>query len=101
MNVLLSSLYDRFSLGELKPTPITLQLADRSVKVPRRLIENVFVKVNKFYFSVDFIVLDVETTRTLIQILIVLGRPFLATVNACINCKIDTMDISFENKKVN
>jgi hypothetical protein len=47
-------------LGELKSTSITLQLADRSVKKPRGIIEDVLIKVDKFYYPVDFIVLDTE-----------------------------------------
>jgi len=100
MNVLPSSVYDRFSLEELKPTPITLQFVDRSVKVPRGLIEDVLVKVDEFYFPVNFIVLDIESTQNLTQIPIILGHPFLATANACINYRSGVMDISFENKKV-
>jgi len=63
VNILSSSVYDRFSLGELKPTSVTLQFADRSVKVPSGLIEDVLVKIDEFYFSVDFIVLDMELNR--------------------------------------
>ena len=68
VNVLLSSVYDRFSLGKLKPTSVTLQFVDRSTKVPRELIEDVLIKVDEFYFSVDFIVLDMESTRNLTQV---------------------------------
>ena len=60
VNLLPSSVYDRFPFVELKPTSVTLQFADRSVKVPRGLIEDVLVKMDKFDFSVDFIVLDME-----------------------------------------
>lgn len=60
VNLLPSSVYDSFSFGELKPSPITLQFADRSEKIPRELIEDVLVKVEEFYFPVDFIVLDME-----------------------------------------
>ena len=83
------------------PTPVTLQFANRSVKVPCGLIENVLVKMDYFYFSVDFIVLDMESTCNPTQISIILGRPFLATANACINYRTDAMDISFGNKKSN
>jgi len=100
VNLLPSSVYNRFSLRELKPTPVTLQLDDRSTKVPHGLTEDVFIKVDEFYFLVDFIVLDMESTNNLTRILIILGRPFLATINACINCKTSAMDISFGNKKV-
>jgi hypothetical protein len=54
------SVYIRLGLGELKSASITLQLADRSVKKPRGIIEDVLIKVDKFYYHVDFIILDTE-----------------------------------------
>ena len=62
MNFLLYSVYKQLGLGELKPTTITLSLADRSVKIPRRVIEDVLVQVDNFYYPVDFIVLDTDPT---------------------------------------
>ena len=47
-------------LGELEPTNITLQLADRSVKIPRGIVKDVLVQVEKFYFLFDFVVLDTQ-----------------------------------------
>ncbi|RVW13378.1 hypothetical protein CK203_095772 [Vitis vinifera] len=57
-----SSLFGVQAIGarELKPTSITLSLADRSIKIPRGMIEDVLVQVDKFYYPVDFIVLDTE-----------------------------------------
>jgi hypothetical protein len=55
----------QLGLGELKPTTMTLQLADRSVKVPRGIVEDVMIKVDKFYFPVDFIVLDTEPVQVI------------------------------------
>jgi hypothetical protein len=52
VNLLPYSVYVQLGLGELKPTSMTLQLADRSVKVPRGIVENVLIKVDKFYFPV-------------------------------------------------
>ena len=63
MNLLPYSVYKQLGLGELKPTSITLQLADRSVKIPRGIIEDVLIKVDKFYFPVDFIVLDTQSVE--------------------------------------
>ncbi|XP_059458376.1 uncharacterized protein LOC132187972 [Corylus avellana] len=60
VNLLPYSVYVQLGLGELRPTSMTLQLADRSVKVPRGIVEDVLIKVDKFYFPVDFIVLDTE-----------------------------------------
>jgi hypothetical protein len=60
VNLLPYSVYLQLGLGELKPTSMILQLADRSVKISRRIVEDVLIKVDKFYFPVDFIVLDTE-----------------------------------------
>ena len=61
VNLLSYSVYVELGLGELEPTNITLQLADRSVKIPRGIVKDVLVKVGKFYFPVDFVVLDTQT----------------------------------------
>ncbi|XP_076960283.1 uncharacterized protein LOC143636610 [Bidens hawaiensis] len=60
INLMTYSLYEKLELGELKPTRVSLSLADRSVKYPRGIIENLLVKVDKFVFPVDFVVLDME-----------------------------------------
>ena len=57
------SIFRKLELGEVKPTTVSLQLADRSIKHPRGIIEDVLVKVDKFIFPVDFIVLDMEEDR--------------------------------------
>ena len=56
VNLLPYSVYKQLGLGELKPTSITLSLVDRSVKIPRGMIEDVLVQVDKFYYLVDFVV---------------------------------------------
>ncbi|RVW72990.1 hypothetical protein CK203_057465 [Vitis vinifera] len=60
LNLLPYSVYKQLGLGELKPTSITLSLADRSAKIPRGMIEDVLVQVDKFYYLVDFVVLDTD-----------------------------------------
>ena len=60
VNLLPYSVYVELGLGELEPTNITLQLADRSVKTPRGIVKDVLVQVDKFYFPVDFVVLDTQ-----------------------------------------
>ena len=88
VNLLPYSIYMELGLGSLKATHVTLQLTDRSIKIPRGIIEDVLIKVDKFYFPVDFIVLDTQPVTNLRdQILIILGKPFLATANALINCR--------------
>ena len=60
VNLLPYFVYKQLGLGELKPTSITLSLADRSVKIPRGMIEDVWVQVDKFYYLVNFVVLDTD-----------------------------------------
>ncbi|RVW74873.1 Retrovirus-related Pol polyprotein from transposon 297 [Vitis vinifera] len=60
VNLLPYSVYKQLGLGKLKPTSITLSLADRSIKIPRGISEDIWVQVDKFYYLVDFIVLDTE-----------------------------------------
>ena len=61
VNLLPYSVYVDLRLEELEPTIITLQLADRSVKIPRGIVKEVLVQVDKFYFPVDFVVLDTQS----------------------------------------
>ncbi|KAL5573761.1 hypothetical protein UlMin_023358 [Ulmus minor] len=65
-----------FNFDKVKPTTVSLELANRSIKHPRGIIEDVLVKVDKFIFLADFIVLDMEEDR---EVPLILGRPFLAT----------------------
>jgi hypothetical protein len=74
VNLLPYSIYFQLGLGELKPTTMTLQLADKSVKIPWGIIEDVLIKVDKFYFPVDFIVLDIEPVQVVgSEIPVILG----------------------------
>src|SRR3954464_8386650 len=70
------SLFQKLEIGEVRPTTISLQLADRSIVYPRGIIEDVLMKVEHFIFPVDFVVLDMEEDR---GIPLILGRPFLRT----------------------
>ena len=98
VNLLPYSVYKQLGLGELKPTNITLSLADRSVKIPKGIVEDVLVKVDKFYYPVDFVVLDTEpVARGTNQVPIIIGRPFFATSNVIINCRNRVMQITFGN----
>ena len=98
VNLLPYSVYKQLGLGELKPTNITLSLANRSVKIPKGIVEHVLVKVDKFFYPVDFVLLDTEPIASgPNHVSIILGRPFLATVSAIINCKNGVMQLTFGN----
>ena len=58
VNLLPYSVYKQLGLGELKPTTITLSLANRSVKILKGTVEDVLIQVDKDYYPVDFVVLD-------------------------------------------
>ena len=98
VNLMTYSVYKQLGLGELKPTNIPLSLADRSVKIPKGIVEDVLVKIDKFYYPVDFVVLDTEPIASEPNhVPIILGRPFLATANAIINCRNGVMQLTFGN----
>ena len=96
VNLMPHSVYKQLGLGELKPTSITLSLADRSVKIPKGIVEDVLVKIDNFYYPVDFVVLDTApSSNESNHVPIILGRPFLATANAIINCQNGIMQLTF------
>nr|GEU87860.1 reverse transcriptase domain-containing protein [Tanacetum cinerariifolium] len=70
------------SLPKLTPTRMNLELADRSITLPKGVPEDVFVKVGKFYFPTDFVVVDFEADP---RVPLILGRSFLGTDRALIN----------------
>nr|GEW16763.1 reverse transcriptase domain-containing protein [Tanacetum cinerariifolium] len=78
----------KLSLPELTPTRMTLKLVNRLVAYPVGVAEDVFVKVEKFYFPVDFVVVDYDVDP---WVPLILGRPFLRTARALIDVyKIET-----------
>ena len=98
VNLLPYSMYKQLGLGKLKPTSITLSLADRFIKIPKGTVEDVLIQVDKFYYPVDFVVLDTELATTGANYVpIILGRPFFATSNAIINCQNGVMQLTFGN----
>ena len=102
VNLLPYSVYVELGLGELEPTNITLQLANRRVKIPRGIVKGVLVQVDKFYFPVDFVVLDTQpVVNQGTQFPVILGMPFLATANAIIHCREGLMTLSLGNMTVN
>ena len=76
------SICKKLQMGDLKPTTISLQLADRSVKYPMGILEDVPLQVDKCFIPCDFVVMEMEEDS---RIPIILGRPFLATAGAIID----------------
>ncbi|XP_071705211.1 uncharacterized protein [Rutidosis leptorrhynchoides] len=76
INLMPYSLYKRLGLGELTPTRMSICLADSSFNYPMGIAENIPVKIDKFTFPTEFVVLEMKEND---KIPIVLGRPFLRT----------------------
>nr|GEU66186.1 hypothetical protein [Tanacetum cinerariifolium] len=100
IHILPASLVDKYDLGTLRKTDTIISLADRSTKIPRGILEDVIVKVDDFYYPVDFFVMYTDSPYKDVQPNIILGRPFLAMIDARINCQTGAMDITFGNRKL-
>nr|GFD33635.1 reverse transcriptase domain-containing protein [Tanacetum cinerariifolium] len=76
------SIWKKLRLPTLNDTKMVLELADRTISKPTGVAENVFVKVGKFYFPADFVVLDFVADP---RVPLILGRPFLSTAHTLID----------------
>ena len=95
VNLLPYSMSKQLGLGELKPTSITLSLVDRSIKIPKGTMEDVLIQVDKFYSPVAFDTEPIAVGTNYVPI--ILGRPFLATSIAIINCRNGVIQLIFGN----
>ncbi|XP_073120719.1 uncharacterized protein [Henckelia pumila] len=84
INLIPLSIFRILGFGEVKPMPIALQLEDRSLTYPRGIIGDVLVKIDKFIFPANFVVIDMEEDE---DMSLILGRPFFATAEANIDVK--------------
>nr|GEX55196.1 reverse transcriptase domain-containing protein [Tanacetum cinerariifolium] len=82
INLMPLSISKKLRLPTLNDTKMVLELADRTISKPTGVAENVFMKVGKFYFPADFVVLDFIADP---RVPLILGRPFLSTAHAIIN----------------
>ncbi|GKF44090.1 reverse transcriptase domain-containing protein [Tanacetum coccineum] len=91
VNVIPKSMFKHLKLAQLKKTDMIVEMADMTKRSPIRIVENVLVKIDKFLFPSDFVVMDMLNTHNETMIL---GRPFLATIHAEID--VFNKEISFE-----
>ncbi|XP_073121915.1 uncharacterized protein [Henckelia pumila] len=97
INLIPCSVFRKLSLGEPKPTRMSLQLADRFIKYPRGIIEDVLVKVDKFIFPADFVVLDMQED---LDMPLILERPFLETGKALIDVQKGELILRVREEKI-
>nr|GEW61319.1 DNA-directed DNA polymerase [Tanacetum cinerariifolium] len=97
INLMPLSIWKMLSLPELSPTCLTLELADRFISHPIGVAEDVFVKVGKFHFLADFVVVDFDADP---RVPLIFGRSFLKTGHALIDVYEGELTLRVGNKSV-
>ncbi|KAK8563270.1 hypothetical protein V6N12_035420 [Hibiscus sabdariffa] len=97
INLMPKSVFQKLGIGEAKPTTVMLQLADRSYVQPEGKIEDILVRVDKFIFPADFLILDCEADE---HAPIILGRPFLVTSRVLLDFEKGELILRVEEQSV-
>ncbi|XP_015955027.1 uncharacterized protein LOC107479402 [Arachis duranensis] len=97
INLMPLSMMRKLAIEELKPTRMSLVMADRSIKTPNGIVKNLLVKVGEFIFPADFVILDTEVEE---NNSIILVRPFLATARAIIDVEKGEMIFRVHNEQM-
>jgi len=97
INLIPLSMLKRIGEVDVRPTRMTLQLADRSIKYPYGVVEDLIIKVDKFLFPVDFVVMDIEED---VEVPLILGRPFMKTAKAIIDVDKGKLKVCVGNEDV-
>ncbi|XP_058762162.1 uncharacterized protein LOC131635553 [Vicia villosa] len=97
INLIPLSIIKRLGNIEMKPTRMTLQLADKSLTSPYGVAQDMLVKVDKFLFPVDFVVVDMEEDR---DVPLILGRPFMKTARMMIDIDDGLMKVRVQDEEV-
>ncbi|XP_070026307.1 uncharacterized protein [Nicotiana sylvestris] len=88
--------FKTLEIGQPRPTSMRLQMADRTMKRPLGVIDDVLVHVDKFILPADIVILDYEVDC---EVLIILGRPFLATGKALVDVEARELTFRIGDKK--
>ncbi len=95
INMLSLKEYQSMEMGPLKLTSVTIQVAERNILHPKGVVEDVLVRVNNFIYPVDFYVVDLSPDLPSCQTDVLLGRPFLRTAKAKIDCSEWSISLDF------
>nr|GEY13061.1 putative reverse transcriptase domain-containing protein [Tanacetum cinerariifolium] len=94
VNVMPKNTFKHLRLAKLRNTNMLVEMADMTKKAPLGIIENILVRINKFLFPLDFIIIDKTANETTI-----LGMPFLATIHAEIDV-FEKISLGVDNARV-
>ncbi|GKA34247.1 reverse transcriptase domain-containing protein [Tanacetum coccineum] len=97
INLMPLFVWKKLSLPELTPTRMTLELTNRLVAYPVGVAEDVFIKVGKFYFPAEFVVVDYDVD---LRVPLILGRPFLRTARALIDVHGEELTLRFNDEAI-
>ncbi|XP_073149333.1 uncharacterized protein [Henckelia pumila] len=97
INLMPYSLARKLGIGNIGPASRSLKFADRSIKYPKGIMDNVLVKIEKFIYPVDFVVLDMDEDY---EVPMILGRPFLATSRALIDVEKGELVLRMNDEQV-
>ncbi|XP_070046947.1 uncharacterized protein [Nicotiana tomentosiformis] len=97
INLMPLAICKRLGIGRTRPTSMLIQLADRTVKRPSGILDDVLVQVGKFVFPADFVILDCRVDK---KIPIILGRPFLAIGRALIYCETGDLKMRLNDEEI-
>nr|XP_016461102.1 PREDICTED: uncharacterized protein LOC107784478 [Nicotiana tabacum] len=97
INLMPLAIYKKTGLGMPRPTSMRLQMADRSIKCPVGIVDDVLVKVGKFHLPANFVILDCAVDK---EIPIILGRPFLATGRALMDSERNEIKFRVNDEEV-
>ncbi|XP_049381255.1 uncharacterized protein LOC125845765 [Solanum stenotomum] len=97
INLMLYAVFKQLGLGEPKSTTIRLLMADRSIKHPIRILYDILVKVDRFIFQADFVILDCEID---VDVSIILGRLFLAIGKALVDVESGELKFRVNDEEV-
>ncbi|GKA26477.1 zinc knuckle CX2CX4HX4C containing protein [Tanacetum coccineum] len=97
ISVIPLSMYKRLGIGKLKPINMVIEMADNTKCTPKGIVENLLIKINKFIFLVDFVILDMVRD---LRMPIILGRPLLATAHAKVDIFRKSISLEVGSEKV-
>ncbi|XP_073034851.1 uncharacterized protein [Primulina eburnea] len=97
INIMPSSFSEKLGVSMMKPTGLSLQMADRSIRTPFGIVEDVELRIDKLRLLADFVILDMGNSQ---NVRTILGRPVLATAGAIIDLKHRILTMDVEGQRV-